>query len=164
MLLLLLSLSEAMEDKVKRDVAISVPIVFAIVVGVLCIIYWACYCNASRQHKPLCRTDYPRQTSFDEQFAFVPSYIPPPPVQPICRTDHSSRQTHIDEQEVPSYIPPPPTITTVTSTVPDESESCPQQDELPEAELHQGDAPPAYAEAVKMTTVIVIEDKLQNND
>ena len=129
LLLLFLSLSagcQAIKSEVKKNVAISVPIVlFAVAVGVICTIYWACYCNAWRRHKPTLSAEIRQtyyQTSIDEQSVSVPAYIP----------------------ALPSVI-----------TVPDESESCPQNDELPEAELHQGDAPPAYADAVNMTTVIV---------
>ena len=64
------------------------------------------------------------------------------------------------------YIPPP---TVTASNAPPAapagstsgSQTVPQASEpvsLPEATLHQGDAPPAYAEAVKMKTVIVMDE------
>ena len=65
-----------------------------------------------------------------------------------------SRQAHAPPPTVIASSTPPATPRTTSQTVPQSSEPV----SLPEATLHQGDAPPAYAEAVKLKTVIVIDE------
>ena len=77
---------------------------------------------------------------------------PPQPAQAYSRQAHTSPPIAIA-----SSIPPaaPGATQSESQTAPQSSEPVSQ---LPEATLHQGDAPPAYAEAVKMKTVIVIDE------
>ena len=122
---------QALDNDTKKYILIPLPIVlFAVVVGVICICFWACYCNVSRQFKQpttIRRTYYP-------------------PNQPAV---DNVDQPHNNSDSVQTYS---------CTTTPTEPESNLQIDTLPEAKLHQGDAPPAYAEAVKMTTVVIMDE------
>ena len=64
----------------------------------------------------------------------------------------SGSQPYPAQSNYPQSYPAPPQTYPVPSQL---AYTEPQQVSLPEATLHQGDAPPGYAEAVVMTTVAV---------
>ena len=96
----------------------------------------------------------PPTQSYPVQQYVAPSTAPgnPPPTQPYPVQGYFPPST----VTVPNAPPAPPGVT--SQTVPQASEPV----SLPEATLHQGDAPPAYNEAIGMRTVdIVDQDKQQ---
>ena len=150
----------------------AIPVsIFVVVATLMCICFWACffyqraqraryYPPANAQYTPYVynqRSNYnggAQPGSYPVQGYVVPSTTPSNPPQ--------TQQAYPGPGYVPPstvtapYAPPgaPPGAT--TQTVPQASEPV----SLPEATLHQGDAPPAYAEAIGMKTVdTVSQDK-----
>ena len=156
---------------------IAIPVVmFVVAATIMCICFWACfffqraqrarfYPPANAQYTPyVYNSQRPYNAapgaqpgSYPVQGYVVSSTTPgnPPQTQPAYP---GPGQGYVPPSTVTSpYAPPGPPGTT-SQTV----SQAPEPVSLPEATLHQGDAPPGYAEAIGMKTVdIADQDKQQ---
>ena len=121
--------------------------------AIMCCCFWTivctCFCfqyRAQRLNNPQ-RPQYGTVTQpYSTQGHVISSITPghPPPTQ-----EAYPGQAYVLSTVVAASIPPAPGPGATSQTVPQASEPV----SLPEATLHQGDAPPAYEEAVTMKTV-----------
>ena len=158
-------------------VFIAVPLsVFVVVAALMCAFFWGCICcdawvkkrrlrgaTANAHYTPCVYNQRPHYAggaqpgSYPVQGYVVPSTTPGNPPQ-TQQAYPGPGQSYVPPSTVTApYAPPAPPGAT-SQTVPQASEPV----SLPEATLHQGDAPPGYAEAIGLKTVdIAGQDKQQ---
>ena len=124
--------------------AIVVPLMFVFFFGfvgmIICIICCIIFANRNANRTTFNARERPaQQVIYQGQATSAGGVTQPYPAQ----------------SNYPQSYPAPPQTYPVPSQLAYSSVPEPQQVSLPEATLHQGDAPPGYAEAVVMTTVAV---------
>lgn len=120
--------------------AITITVTLIVVAVVMCVVFCGCVCCVvyvcnQRQHSARTIQYTHNRQSQSHQGAYPQSQYPSGSQSYPQQTYHYPQSGH------PAY-PPQPTATVE-----------PQPVSLPEATLHQGDAPPAYEEAIRMRTV-----------
>ena len=151
LLLLLTCLTGRCRAEVDTNMIIGIcipAVLFAVATTIICVCFWICYCNVSKQYngrRPTERLPSLNETTYcpESQSAIARSY-----------------QIH----PVQNYASPSPTAlshTPTDSVASSGTSECllppTEPASLPDATLHKGEAPPAYAEAIKLATVIVID-------
>ena len=144
-------------------VNVSIPtVIFCVAITLICACFFICCCRmlVERRHYRILPpsavqySHHSHETSYygGTQPYLAQRYIPPSTSSspPLPRLPYPYTQRSI----TPS---PPPSGATTSQTVPQAYEPV----SLPEATLHQGEAPPAYEEAIKMpkTTDTVDQDQ-----
>ena len=157
----------------------AIPLsIFLVSATFMCVCFWVCFCclvwaskrrphgvPANAQYTPYVYNQRPHYAggaqpgSYPVQGYVVPSTTPgnPPQTQQVYL---GSGQSYVPPSTVTApYASPAPHAGATSQTVLQASEPV----SLPEATLHQGDAPPGYAEAIGMKTVdIADQDKQQS--
>ena len=122
----------------------------------MCAIFWICNCRHKWVQQGFNAPAAPLDTSYNPQRPYygadtqpaypVQGYIVPSSTTPcsLSPTQVYPGQAYIPPSAVPN-IPSDPPGTTV--------QTVPQSVSLPEATLHEGDAPPGYRDAIGMKTV-----------
>ena len=158
-------------------ITISLPfaIFFVVTMGV-CILFWWCYCRISmlakqpHYHRPRYVYNPPRSRQNMSPQSRATNNRQSHSIETVTSSSTNLNSTQTGGDSTTALSPPPaqaysgqasPPTVTVPAALTGQSQTVPQASEpvsLPEATLHQGDAPPAYAEAVKMKTVIVMDE------
>ena len=189
--LLLLHVGTCQAQSSMSTIIVAVPVtVFAFVVMAiimtLCICFWVCFCvqmakqrqlfngapaNARARYTPYVHNQRPYQDraaqlagSYSAQGYVVPSTTSAGVSSPQTQQIYPG-QGYVPPSTVtvPSALPlAPPGATQSQTAIPLATQATSEPVSLPEATLHQGDAPPAYEEAIEMKTVdIADQDELQ---
>ena len=149
--------SDSMASLVGGFFAIPISL-FVIIASIMCACFWICYCR----HRKLQRRNYapPVTTQYTPYNPEGPYHggNQPYPVQgyivPSTGSNPPPTQAYPGQVYIPlSTVPFAPPAETTSQTVLKASEPVP----LPEATLHQGDAPPAYDKAIKMKIVTIVD-------
>lgn len=137
----------------------AIPIVlFIIGVSVMCAIFWICYCRHQRAQQGYNAPAAALYTSYNPQRPYYGADTQPAyPVQGYILPSSTTPCSLPSAQTYPgqAYIPPSAvTVPNIPSDPPETTaQTVPQSVSLPEATLHEGDAPPAYKDAIGMKTV-----------
>ena len=132
------------------DGGLSVPaVIFTVITGAMCFIFWMCFiliCNSRNRCNTTPLTS-PIHFTYDAQ----PSSTTYPGRPQTHARDYGQPHSKVTvESRFPAlstvlYSPP--------TSRPGYNSSQAESASIPEATLHQSDAPPAYEEAIRMTTV-----------
>ena len=129
-------------------IGVSLPItLFVLAVIAICVCFWGCYLRVSMLARQPQRPRYVHNYQRPHQAVH-------PQSQATSNGQPNSTATVITPPSTNLNLPPTGSDSSTSQTVPQASEST----SLLEATLHQGDAPPAYAEAIRMKTVVVIDE------
>lgn len=116
-------------------IGISMPIVlFVTLASTICLCFWICMCELSRQYKRVTRSQTPQQNPHSHQSRLSSLHVHTPSTTDVSP---SSTDAHGNSSETTTHLSQSPRLLEIT--------------------LHKGDAPPAYAEALTMKTVIIID-------
>ena len=160
----------AQEINTGTIISVSVPLTLIIILGlILCVCCYSCYYNNSRSSLPRgVQTQRPLGNQYIYNSIERASTSSPDQTRTQAIARHQNRQPYSSTTVAPlstnRLFPPigggPIAVrsnhrTSQTVVAPQAPVSEPVS--LPEAALHQGEAPPAYTEAIMMKTVIIVD-------